>query len=560
MKLIIQKNIILSLLFWGNSLVAFSEGIIFQSDSVQTLLGLAQVSQAQEYLDSFKNQVFKRNDTLKVQWFIESGRVSMSKQEGELAFGLLQDAIQLAVKLPSKKHEIDAKVQLLEWYRKERFYENGMRLFQELLPQKDISLNSRARLLHRAAALCNEYGVISARWNYLDSAISYSKRSLQVSERYGFKEHQATSYTELGSIYKYKKDFEAAERYFKKSMKICKDFDHDNYINVLNNLGSVYLEQYQSDSALFYLTTAFNEIKNGNNYVMLTDINRSLKWAYLQKGDSLGYYKTTVAELQYGTQGIKQQLNSKIHDLTLAYESQQKDEIIERSRQENDQVILITIFLSVVLFGTFLGFVYVRKSNSKLKKLLDENEFLVGESNHRIKNNLQLIISLIGREVFKSEEKKPELVELSDKINSIAALHQHLYLKEAKENVGANEYVHSILDNFGNAFNLKGIFIHAQIESFELQIEKAMYLGLLVTELITNTLKHAFPEGFEKEQSINLWIEKKDGCVRLSYHDSGRGLPLGKSPALIGILQRQLKAEIVPTEGLGYVYQIKFKR
>ena len=194
-----------------------------------------------------------------------------------------------------------------------------------------------------------------------------------------------------------------------------------------------------------------------------------------------------------------------------------------------------------------------------MRKLNDENQFLIGETNHRVKNNLQLIISLIGREMYKYKGEVTSLESISDKINAIASLHQQLYLNESISAISVKAYVYNIYENLKDSMALSDFNLEMDIEDTELPAEKATYLGLLITELITNTAKHAYD--LSDEKLIGLKIFKKENKLVLNYFDNGKGIAEGIKLKLIDLLVKQLEGEITPFqhEGIsGYSVQLKF--
>ena len=120
----------------------------------------------------------------------------------------------------------------------------------------------------------------------------------------------------------------------------------------------------------------------------------------------------------------------------MAYQTKEKDELISKKNAEQKELVLLIfgILLLLVIVGIF-GF-YTKNKNKKLEKLLKNNHFLLKELNHRTKNNLQLIISLVTREMRKNKnEEISGLNNLSAQIGSIATLHQQLYLNEKLESI-----------------------------------------------------------------------------------------------------------------------------
>ena len=283
------------------------------------------------------------------------------------------------------------------------------------------------------------------------------------------------------------------------------------------------------------------------------------------KGDSLNGLKFELKEAQNDINDFKRKLNDKLLDLTMAYECKEKDHLLHNSQltlqKEKERIKIIGIIAFALLFILVVissFFIYSRRKNIQLSKLLKENSFLIGESNHRIKNNLQLIVPLIGRELYKSKKTNPELQEISDKIKTIAVLHQHLYVNDSREKISIPVYLKSIEKNIKSALIEDEIELNLQVDDFELPIEKSVYLGLLITELITNSLKHAFSTINTK--NININVQQDNDNVLFHYKDNGAGLAKGEAPHLVDILTTQLKSEVHIVSDLGYQLKLVFKK
>jgi len=184
---------------------------------------------------------------------------------------------------------------------------------------------------------------------------------------------------------------------------------------------------------------------------------------------------------------------------------------------------------------------------------------LLSEANHRINNNLQLIIILIHDQLIKMPvEKGFELTNILKKIDSIAALHRHLYKNADKSKIDTTNYLKEITINFNDLFNEKDIKIVVNIESFLIATDVAMYLGLLLSELYINSLKHAFKNQDEKIISFDLKIV--NGEIQFFYADNGNQI-ITKiiKPKLIDKLCRQLKINYAIAHSNGFSFSFKHK-
>src|SRR5690606_24101663 len=133
---------------------------------------------------------------------------------------------------------------------------------------------------------------------------------------------------------------------------------------------------------------------------------------------------------------------------------------------------LVVLRILMILYS-----LQVKRKSKQMALLVQENNFSVGESNHRIKNNLQLIISLIGSEIYKSNHATQESVHISEKINAIAALHQQLYLSVDKRKVSLKKYFSSIEQSFKIGLIQDSVDFSIETEDFDIPTDKAVYIG-----------------------------------------------------------------------------------
>src|SRR5690606_8004909 len=163
-----------------------------------------------------------------------------------------------------------------------------------------------------------------------------------------------------------------------------------------------------------------------------------------------------------------------------------------------------------------------REKNKSLTKLLHNNNFLLSELNHRTKNNLQLIVSLAARESKKdANDEITSLANLTSKIESIATLHQQLYLNEQLDSIQLKNYIEEILVNLSEFLNQNKIEVIKEIDSVEIGANESLYMGLLINELVVNSIKHAFP--IQEKKQIELSIKNKNKYLEIRYQDNEIG-------------------------------------
>ncbi|GGM96902.1 hypothetical protein GCM10010967_33330 [Dyadobacter beijingensis] len=167
--------------------------------------------------------------------------------------------------------------------------------------------------------------------------------------------------------------------------------------------------------------------------------------------------------------------------------------------------------------------------NSSLMQLVNEKEWLLREVHHRVKNNLQIVISLLNSQsaYLKEEVAVNAIVESRHRIQAMSMLHQRIYQSEDMTSIGMTSYIHELVSYLGSSFNTgRRIILNVYVEKIELDLSQAVPIGLILNEAITNSLKYAFPDDREGEVKVTFAKAGEDEIV-LSIHDDGIGFPPG---------------------------------
>jgi two-component sensor histidine kinase len=197
-----------------------------------------------------------------------------------------------------------------------------------------------------------------------------------------------------------------------------------------------------------------------------------------------------------------------------------------------------------------------REIQHRLASSLREKEVLLQEIHHRVKNNLQLISSLINMQVrtLKGEAGRAALEECQTRVLSIALVHERLYQARDYADVPFREYVKALAGNVLHATGVPraSISLAFALEDLHLPVVRAIPCGLILNELITNAVKHAFPGG--RSGTIHIVLAREDPQrIRFVVRDDGVGWPTGFDHRtagslglrLVRMLAQQLGAELV---------------
>ena len=184
--------------------------------------------------------------------------------------------------------------------------------------------------------------------------------------------------------------------------------------------------------------------------------------------------------------------------------------------------------------GRITGFVTIdrditvrRQAEDKIKASLQEKEVLLKEINHRVKNNLQIISSLLNlqsREI-QDEQALRSFQVSQDRIRSMAMVHEMLYQSDDLARIDFGEYIKSLATDLGSAYGLgvRDIDLKIDVENIMLGIDTAIPCGVIVNELVANSLKHAFPG--DRPGEISVSFQAADGQYTMIFKDDGVGLP-----------------------------------
>jgi PAS domain S-box-containing protein len=198
-----------------------------------------------------------------------------------------------------------------------------------------------------------------------------------------------------------------------------------------------------------------------------------------------------------------------------------------------------------------------KRAEQQIQNSLKEKEILLKEIHHRVKNNLQIVSSLLDLQADTLEDRKIIKVfqDSKNRVRSMALVHENLYSFGDLARIDGINYIHKLVENlfdtYGDVAENIASEVHIELPTFAVDMDTAIPLGLILTELITNALKHAFPAYREGEIQVGLQT-MTPGTVTLTVRDNGVGLPvdidLQESKTLglqlISLLTQQLKGTL----------------
>jgi PAS domain S-box-containing protein len=228
--------------------------------------------------------------------------------------------------------------------------------------------------------------------------------------------------------------------------------------------------------------------------------------------------------------------------------------------------------------GAERGVIYVgrdlterKQAEEQTKASLREKEVLLREIHHRVKNNLQIVSSLLVHQAGHVSDKQAleALEESRNRVYSMGVIHEVLYQSQELAQVDFAEFTQRLADHLFHAYRVDSQAITLRMNIFEvsLSIDTAIYCGLIINELVSNSLKHAFPAGCTGEICIGLHSDDENQLI-LTVSDNGVGLPPGVELCkpeslglqLIAMFAEQLEGTIELDRSGGMAFTIVFRQ
>ncbi|MFK8165671.1 MAG: histidine kinase dimerization/phosphoacceptor domain -containing protein [Lewinella sp.] len=340
------------------------------------------------------------------------------------------------------------------------------------------------------------------------------------------------------------------------------------------------------DEARELLLKASKVIKEtSNNPIELKRCYQALQTVGLNQAqyDSVAWYGKLMEAEQDSLQAAENIRN--LLELEEKYKAEEKEaenrlQEERHARQlQREQLARQRINLYVTIFGLLIALVVgivffllsqrLKKSNLEKVKLLADKETLIGEIHHRVKNNLQVVSSLLQlqRRGLKSDDEKGHeaLLESQSRVGAMGLIHVKLYQGNEVTSVHMPGYLEDLGETLLDAYRLEEqVEIFYDVADISLEVDVAIHLGLIINELVTNSMKYAFPKG--REGTIEIALHRENGQLLLIVTDDGVGAAGAEKRAdstsfgsnLIGLLTKKLKGEVEMLEGQGYSVGIRF--
>ena len=429
-------------------------------------------------------------------------------------------------------------------------------------------------------AVASSYGDLGNLYSSLsdyESALKYHLIALKIREEMGDIQGMAYCYNNIGIVYKNQANNTKALEYYFKCLRAIKEVDDKKGITYCyNNIGNMYLDLSDYKLAMLYCDSSLQIVKEIGDINAERTAYQNLAQVYFKTGKYKEAYEYEV-KFKALTDSIFNADNSKqLGDMKTGFEVEKKETELnakaerqqalafEEEKRESVIIYFVTGILLVVIIFSF--FLYKRfKHANKQKQTI---EYLFKEVHHRVKNNLQVITSLLNLQKGYIDDKKILNVfqDCQNRIYAMAAIHEKLYEHNALSNINLNEYIKNLItqliDTYQLSFNVK---YNLEVDIDTLDLDTLIPIGLLTNEIISNSLKYAFTDD-EKKHVITFKLKKvADNTFTMLIGDNGKGnkVTLDEEHTtfgidLIKILVTQLHGIIKQLPDAGTMYEITF--
>lgn len=466
-----------------------------------------------------------------------------------------------------------------EFHRARRKYDSAEKYLAQaklIIDHGDASKGTEAYWYSRKAAIQNERDENSDSTLYyaflgLELATdedSYYTRALLLNEI-------AFTKARMGTV-----EEEEIIDYYNQAISIVLEKEHYlDFLFINNNLAYYYMGIEEYGKALPLLKKPVKMAEENVWNMGLESNYRRLSQTYAALGQMEESYEYRQKSYEVQLINLANKSAIAVEDLSATYDKNvaeanlRKQELATlnavKDARDNRRALIITILLSFFFLSlALLSFSLYRRnkkktqelalqqtlteeSNDQLKNALDQTKVLYRELNHRVKNNLSVLSSLIFLQESgeKNSDQKKIYETLRYRIQSIALVHENLYAYNEALKINFQEYLGQLIPNIAKAQDTgKSIEYDIKCEDLTVEMDEAVPLAIIINELITNSLKHAFKN--KSSGKISLVMEFEDQKRVIYYKDNGKGFDVSEKPVdpkslgmrLIKLLAKQLKS------------------
>jgi two-component system, sensor histidine kinase PdtaS len=394
----------------------------------------------------------------------------------------------------------------------------------------------------------------------IDLQLIHARKSESLSQIY-------SAHLNRAWFYNNNKEFGKVIEEYKAALATQHTIKNKRSIGVVHyNLCATYYDMEQYKLAVLHGDSAIVLFKDVGDSAWESDTYYNLGLAYNGLGKFKEAYDVMEKYANMSYEVLGEDNNQKIAEMQAAYDVEKKDAAIAVLNKENELknsqrnffVAVAGSLLVMVLLSLYL-YRQKQKSNSLLteknsiiEKSLHERESLLKEIHHRVKNNLQIISSLLSLQSksLTDTDAQGAISESRNRVKSMSLIHEQLYQEDTISGVDMKDYLHRLVSSLSSSYGLDTDRVEIKIvaDNILLDVDSAIPLGLIINELVSNSMKYAFPE--KKSGTILVSLHEMMSELKLIVQDDGVGMDVSKKSnqsfglSMVNSLMRKLKAEM----------------
>lgn len=348
--------------------------------------------------------------------------------------------------------------------------------------------------------------------------------------------------------------------------------------------GDLFLQTEKFQKAIVDCKTAFDIAKEVKDVEYQNLASKCLSEAYskIKNYEKAFIYQSKhkiLTDSIFNTNNVE-----KMTQLQMQYEFDKQNELENvktNAKEKVNKQLIYSLIIGLIGLTILLGLLYKINSNRKhnneilavknkqINKALANNEVLMKETHHRVKNSLQMISSLLylQSENIEDEKAAASVKDGQIRVKSMALIHQKLYQNDNLTGVEVTDYINDLAESIFQSHNINNndIELIIDVDKMVLDIDTITPIGIIINELIVNALKHAFSEE-TKHAKINISLHKIKEELILKVEDNGKGINIEKKKEksfgmkLIKSLSRKLKADLTIVNKNGTLVTLNIKR
>lgn len=432
----------------------------------------------------------------------------------------ISEAIQIADKNNWEDKHIEASIFLAEIFRKTKDYNEGIELLKNLKNSAKYT-DLHVEKLGRLSALYHECDLPNEQ--KYDSVERYLYRAIALAEQHQLKHHKAALYNELGFRMGHNRLDSCMYLLGEASRIFMEVGDTQNYIVARTNMLRTY-ETIHDDENVQKTFAELRELVTGNNwYTLEREVYSTISAYYFNRQDTVNYNYWMVKCQESELLNLERISSNRLNSYRAVYETRKyqnqitkKERELKKESRRRGKLLLYLGILFFLIIGISIFLLRERRLKKSLRKANDNYQMLIIESNHRIKNNLQMIISMLNYDAKDSSKEATKAYEImSSKIYTISALHKHLYADVHNERVDLGFYFGEII-KLHKDIALSEFKITSEIDSVSIRSERIVYFGLIFNEMLSNTFEH----GNAPSKELFIRITKQHDHFEFSYQDN----------------------------------------